>query len=57
MCEVQGGQKVKRGGKHTSRKTQSMKGSENPFIPCDPVTAPTLTKMIFNNELDGGDMP
>ena len=51
MCEVQRGQKVKRGEKHI----QSMEKSENPFIPRDRVTALTLTKMIFNNELGGGD--
>lgn len=52
MCEVQRGQKVKRAAKQI----QSMESSENPFIPCDRVTAPTLTKVIFNNELGGGDM-
>lgn len=44
---------MKGGGKHKAK--QIPERSENPFIPCDPVTAPTLTKMTFNNELGGGD--
>lgn len=35
---------------------QVQERSENPFIPFDPVAAPTLTKLIFDNELVGGDM-
>lgn len=50
MLGAKGG---RRGEKHTAKQIQET--SENPFIPCDSVAAPTLTKMIFNNELVGGD--
>lgn len=56
MCEVQGGQEVRRGGKRRSRQIQSMERSENPFIPHDPVAAPGRSKIIFNNEVSGEDM-
>ena len=34
---------------------RAWRNQENPFIPCDRVTVLTLTEMIFNNELGGGD--
>lgn len=52
MCEVQCGQRLKK----EAKQIQGIEKSENQFIPCDCVTTPTLTEMIFNNELGGGDM-
>ena len=54
MCKVDKGQKDKKN--IDDGKIQSTKRPKNQFISCDPVTAPTLTKIVFNIKLESHDM-